>query len=102
AVKAFKVNALDYILKPIDIDELKTAVEKAIKKILAGKTIEQTHTLLEQIKDISKPQKIGLPLSEGSLFITIDEIIRCESESNYTNIYLDTGKHYLICRTLKE
>jgi two-component system LytT family response regulator len=102
AVKAFKVNALDYLLKPIDLDELHSAIEKAVAKIKQGRTEEQTQSLIDKLKGISKPNKIGLPMSEGSLFITIGEIIRCESESNYTNIFLETGKKYLICRTLKE
>src|SRR5579859_4197872 len=102
AVRAFKVNALDYILKPIDPDDLIVAVEKALKKIGQTRTAEQTGLLFEQIKEISRPRKIGLPLTEGSLFVTVDEIIRCESRSNYTNIFLEKGKNYLICRTLKE
>ncbi|MGC4021880.1 MAG: LytTR family DNA-binding domain-containing protein [Cyclobacteriaceae bacterium] len=100
AIKAFKVNAVDYILKPLDVEEFKAAVSKAIKRIKEKPA--QNDSLIKVLKEFSKPTRIGLPLSEGSLFISVSEIVRCESSSNYTNIYLDDGKHYLICRTLKE
>jgi two-component system LytT family response regulator len=100
AIRAFKVNAVDYLLKPVDVDEFKTAVSKAIQKI--KEKPGQHDSLINLLKEFSKPAKIGLPLNQGSLFISVSEIVRCESSSNYTTIYLDDGKHYLICRTLKE
>lgn len=100
AIKAFKVNAIDYLLKPLDATEFRLAVNKAISRIKEKSPAPAP--LVEWLKGFSKSSKIGLPLSDGSLFIDVNEIVRCESSSNYTNIYLDDGKHYLICRTLKE
>jgi two-component system LytT family response regulator len=103
AIKAFKVNALDYILKPIDIGEWRAATEKAIKKIQGGNPELAAQTLFDKLKGVSAlPQKIGLPMKEGLLFIAVENVVRCESESNYTNVYLEDGKSHLICRTLKE
>lgn len=103
AIKAFKVNALDYILKPIDIGEWRAATEKAIRKIQDGNPGLSALPLLQNLKGSSAlPQKIGLPMKEGILFIAVENVVRCESESNYTKVHLEDGKSHLICRTLKE
>src|SRR5579871_692046 len=100
ALRAFKVNAVDYVLKPIDPSDFKKAVNKALERL--EKKINSADSLIKLVSELSKPTKIGLPLNQGFLYIGANEIVRCESSSNYTNIFLDDGKKYVICRTLKE
>ncbi len=103
ALQAFKVNAIAYLLKPIDEEELKMSVER-VKK-LEAKSISK-EALLESISQINsqetKLNKIAIPTSEGMEFIRVDQILRCASESNYTHIYLTTGSRVLVSKTLKE
>lgn len=103
AIKAFKVAALDYLLKPIDIAELQSSVER-IKTKKGGDNLEQKiQTLFQQLQ---KPQrltdKIALPLGEAMQLVLPDEITRCESDSNYTHVFLANGKKITIAKTLKE
>jgi two-component system, LytTR family, response regulator len=104
AVKAFKYAALDYLLKPVDILELQAAVEKAgLKKDKAG--IEnKIKVLFEQFSQSQKPspQRIALPVGDAMQLFAPDDIIRCESDSNYTYIWLTGGKKLLLAKTLKE
>jgi two-component system LytT family response regulator len=103
AVKAFKFSALDYLLKPIDKDELVQAVEKVKQK--KDRTIlpEQLNILFENFYNSKQPsQKIALPTINGLEFVIADDIVHCQSEGNYTHIFLKDGGKFLICRTLKE
>lgn len=103
AVKAFKYSALDYLLKPIDKDELIQAIEKVKEK--KDRTIlpEQLNILFENFYNQKQPsQKIALPTLNGLEFVIADDIIHCQSEGNYTHIFLKDGGKFLICRTLKE
>lgn len=102
AIKAIKFSALDYLLKPIDGDELKEAVDKNIQK----RTEEQAHRmqlLLNNRKSASGVyDKIALPTSEGYLFLPVEEILRCEASGSYTLFYLDKKEPILVCKNLKE
>ncbi|HEX7017018.1 MAG TPA: LytTR family DNA-binding domain-containing protein [Cyclobacteriaceae bacterium] len=102
AVKAFKFSALDYLLKPIDKDELVQAVAKVRSKTQAIRP-EQLDILFQTLygKKPGSP-KVALPTMSGLEFVTANDIIHCQSEGNYTHIYLEDKSHYLICRTLKE
>jgi two-component system LytT family response regulator len=102
AVKAFKFSALDYLLKPIDKDELIQAVEKAISKrqpILQ----EQLDILFQNLyQHTNASHKIALPAMDGLEFVSACDIIHCQSDGNYTHIFLRDGSKFLISRTLKE
>lgn len=103
AVKAFKFSALDYLLKPIDKDELVLAVEKVKLKGSQPILPEQLNILFQSLYQHSQPsQKIALPTMDGLEFIKADDIVHCQSEGNYTHIFLKDGAKFLICRTLKE
>jgi two-component system LytT family response regulator len=102
AIKAIRFSALDYLLKPIDKDELRKAVAKVSAK--KGHTMtQQLDILLEKLEN-KQPllQKIALPTQDGFELIAVHNIIRCESDSNYTNIYLKNGRRILVSRILKE
>ena len=102
AIKAIRFSALDYLLKPIDKDELIKAIAKIHTKPVP--TInQQFDILLEKLSDKPvKLQKIALPSLEGFELVQLESILRCESDSNYTYVYLKTGRKLLVSRTLKE
>jgi len=103
AIKAFKYSALDYLLKPIDIVELQQAVEKAKNKKGNINLDEKIKTLFSQLQPSAiRTSKIALPVGDGMQFMDPDEIIRCESDSNYTHIFLVNGKKITMAKTLKE
>lgn len=103
ALKAFKYNAINYLLKPISEEELYECLEKWENKSKIYISKNQIH-LLNDIIHNSKNNfsKIALPTNSGLEFITINDIVRCQSENNYTHFYLKNKETFLICRTLKE
>lgn len=100
ALKAFKYSAIDYLLKPIDPLELIDAVGK-VSTDNQETSAERVDTMLEQYQD-NKFDKIAIPSVDEFHFIRIADIIRCEASSNYTIIYLTTGKRIVAPKTLKE
>lgn len=102
AIQAIKACAIDYLLKPINILELSSSVEKASKQISPVKENRRLKELISNIDRGADEQRIAVPLADKIEFITINNIIRLEAEGNYTHIYLVNDKKYLICKTLKE
>lgn len=103
AVKAFKHNAIDYLLKPIDEDDLKQAVAKAKKRLHSNDLQFKFHALLNQMgKRNESGGKISLPTMEGLEFVSLQDIIRCQSDSNYTEVVLKSQKTVVVSKTLKE
>lgn len=99
AIKAFKFSAVDYILKPVDPDQLVEAVEK-VKAMAPADNVESKIDVL--ISNINSLEKIALPSMDGIRFIKINEIIRCESDNNYTLFYLTSKEKILVSKTLKD
>jgi len=102
ALKAIRFSAIDYLLKPIDEEELKNAVQKVIRR--SQKPIaEQLEILMQKIHHPSTPvRKIAMPTMEGFQMIMIDFIISCEADSNYTTLHLKNNKKMVVCRNLKD
>ena len=100
AIKAFEISAVDYILKPIDIDQLKNSVEKLKQKKLHSQMQEQIELLKESYKgdDI---RKIALSMSNGLTFVEIADIIFLEADGAYTTFYLKDGQKHLVSKKLK-
>lgn len=101
AIKAIKFSALDYILKPVDADELKNAVEKALNSIGSKKEESQFDALQMNIQPNQK-RRLVLKTQESVHVIELDNIIRCEADRNYTSFYLVGGKKILVSKTLKD
>jgi two-component system LytT family response regulator len=101
AIKAIKFSALDYLLKPIDPSELKSALEKAIKAINEKKDNRQFDTLQHNIQPNHK-RRLVLKTQESVHVVELEEIIRCEADRNYTSFYLSSGKRILVSKTLKD
>jgi two-component system, LytTR family, response regulator len=103
AIKAFKFLALDYLLKPIDVDELKAAVAQVKNKAGTSDLEQKIQVLFQQLQaQALLTDKIALPWGDTMQFVLPDEIIRCESDSNYTHVFLANGKKITIAKTLKE
>lgn len=101
-IQAVKACAIDYLLKPINILELSNAVDKAAVQINPKKENERLKELIANIDRGDDEQRIAIPLSDKIEFLAINKIIRLEAEGNYTHIYLDNNKQYLVCKTLKD
>lgn len=102
AIKAIKVNAVDYLLKPIDSDELKAAIDEAEKKIKLKQSEiskSEVEVLLKNLVYSSK--KISIPTSEGLILVDAEDILYLKSESNYTMVFLKNEKKILVSKTLK-
>jgi two-component system LytT family response regulator len=102
AIKAIRMSALDYLLKPIDRDELQKAVAKVKERLLRPKK-QQIEMLLQKLTSPATPMlKIALPTIEGLQLVQIDSIICCTSDSNYTTFKLKGKEKIIVSKTLKE
>ena len=102
ALKAIRFSAIDYLLKPVDSEELQKAIQKVMQR--SQKPIaQQLEILMQKVHQPSRPiNKIAMPTMEGLQMIPIDSIISCESDSNYTILQLKNNKKLVVSRTLKE
>ena len=102
ALKAIRFSALDYLLKPVDREELKKGVQKVENKLQVPLPM-QLQLLLEKINQpVNTVIKIALPTMEGLQMLAIENIISCESDDNYTRFYLKGNKKLLVTKSLKD
>lgn len=101
AIKAIKFSALDYILKPVDPEELKAAVERALDA-MGDKRDERQFEALQNNISAQQKRRLVLKTQESVHVVDLDQIIRCESDRNYTSFYLTEGRKILVSKTLKE
>ncbi len=99
-IKAVKFAAIDYLLKPIDIEELKIAVKKVIVKKEEGKQSSQLQNLMQLLKDNQEEHRIALSSAQEIRYVKPSQIIRCESSNNYTTFYLTSGEKLLISKPI--
>lgn len=103
AIKAFRFSALDFLLKPVDPDELEKVISKIKNVLVKSESVAHIDLLLENIrKKVDNFKRIALSTSDGIHLFEISDIIRCESEDNYTKFYIKNNKPVLISKTLKE
>lgn len=103
AIQAIRFSALDYLLKPVDPEELKAAVKRHIEKQhTSGGQRELYDNLVGNIeKKEVKDFRIAVPSSDGVHFFMVDEILRLEADSSYTHIHLTNRKPFVASKTLK-
>ena len=100
ALQAFKVSAVDYLLKPIDMDELQVAVEKVRARMQSPRPdFDAMERLFKQVQK-PLPQRIALPIGDGLIFIAVSDIVRLQSDSNYTTFYFTNRDKILVSRTM--
>ncbi|HEU0137238.1 MAG TPA: LytTR family DNA-binding domain-containing protein [Flavobacterium sp.] len=103
AVKAFKFSALDFILKPVDPEELQNTITKIKDAVGKTNSFEHIDLLLENIrKKVDNYKRIALSTNDGIHLFDVADIIRCEAKVNYTQFFIKNHKPVLISKTLKE
>lgn len=104
AIKAIKYSALDYLLKPVDVEELKSAVQRFIAKQQTGQSQKPLYeNLLHNLKsERVSDYRLAVATTEGTFFYNPDDIIRCEADGNYTKFFLKNQKPIITSKTLKE
>lgn len=101
AIQALKRHALDYLLKPIDIDELKKAVAEA-ERLIKSKPEENRYSDFLAERKLEITGRIALPIKEGIVYLTVSDILRVESDGSYSVFYSTDGKKYMVSKNLKE
>ncbi|WP_298923254.1 LytTR family DNA-binding domain-containing protein [uncultured Allomuricauda sp.] len=102
AIQAIKESALDYLLKPIDGDEIKAVVEKLKKTNDADNFQVHFQETIDALSKASAPQMLQIPVNGKILFIRANDIIYCESDGNYSKIYLESSENLYVSKKLKE
>ena len=103
AIKAIRFNALDYLLKPIDLGELKKAMDRYIEKQDFPEPVEHMKRALKNITEPNQADKeLALLTQEGTVYIRLQDIIRIEGERNYSYIYLMNDKKKLFSKTVSD
>ena len=103
AIKAIRYSALDYLIKPVEIDDLKNAVNRALEKMNATNPNARLELLLENIvSEKAKFTRIAIPTVQGLQFIKVDDIVYLEASTNYTKFHLCNNIQYTVSKTLKE
>ncbi len=100
AIKAFELNAVSYLLKPLRADKLIESVGKATGRIERNQ-ISQSLVELKAVFETSRFKKIALPVSDGIVFVPFDDIYLCQADGMYTKIYTQTQGELLISKPLK-
>lgn len=102
AVQAFRYSAIDYLLKPVETDELLDAVQKVSG--LHRTSTSQINYLKEQLVEgeNKQPSRLALPYQNGVTFVELTSILYCEADSNYTKFTLMDGQTYIVAKTLRE
>lgn len=101
ALQAIRISALDYLLKPFTVDDMRLAIRRYEEKVDRQNTMEQFQNLFHNLNHINE-KKIALPTFTGLTFIAVRDIIRCEAEANYTTFYLVNKTKIVVSKTLKE
>jgi two-component system LytT family response regulator len=103
AIRAFKYCAVDYLLKPVDVDDLRNAIARVQERPSQHDLVQQMQVLLENVGKLQlSQQKMAIPTVTGLNFIPIQDILRFEANGNYTTIHLCNGERILATKTIKE
>lgn len=102
AAKAFRVSAVDYLLKPIDSNDLINAISKVKKALQDKEGYHKISNLLQNTKAPAEQQRIAIPNREGYDFVPVNEIIYCKANGAYTDIILLNKKKLLLSKSLGE
>lgn len=100
AIKAFEISAVDYLLKPIDLEPLKAAVHKLSEKKQQANIMQRLELMKETFRgeDI---RKIALPMSDGLLFVDINQIVLFEADRAYTHVFLSNGSKLTVSKPMR-
>jgi two-component system LytT family response regulator len=100
ALKAFKHHAVNYILKPVNIDELIETVARVKRMVAANIKTQDIDTVMQAVARPGLHNKIALPVLDGLVYVNVDTIIRCEAENNYTVLHFTDRPKLIVSKTL--
>jgi len=100
ALKAIKYSVADYLLKPVDPDMFIEAIEK-VKADIEKPNPTKDGRIEELLSNINSFSKIGLPTTDGILFVNVDDIVRCEADGVYSIFYMSNGEKIMVSKNLK-
>jgi two-component system, LytTR family, response regulator len=101
AIKAFKISAIDYLLKPYKSLQLADAIKKATDIIALDKHLVKLETLIHNISSAA-PRQIVIHTTDAFFVVNTSDIIRCMADNNYTHIFLENGKKIVVSKPLKK
>ena len=104
-IKAIQFSAIDYLLKPIQVEELQIAVQRVVEHRAVSNPLEKIKNLFENVRLLNNNDpfsRIAFPTSDGLKFIDLDQIVRCMASNNYTHIFLANKEKILISKSLKD
>jgi two-component system LytT family response regulator len=102
AINAIKFSALDYLMKPVEVDDLKRAVAKAMKKSSGSSTGLQVINLLNNTSEDHVEKSVAVHVNEKVMFVKINTIVRIEADNRYAHLHTRDGNKYTVTKTLKE
>ena len=103
AIQAFKANAIDYLLKPVDPDDLIQAVEKVKKRYGSDFATQNIETVIDKFirNNKERQKKIPLPLNQKIILVKPEDILYCKSDGSYTTVFMSNGEKYLVSKSMK-
>lgn len=103
-IQAIKFSAVDYLLKPVDIGELKSAVQKAVSRKSQQSQNKQVQNLLQLLnhQNFREEHRIALPTAKETRFVETQKIVRCESSNNYTAFFFQSGEKLVVSKPIYE
>jgi two-component system LytT family response regulator len=103
AIRAIRYSAFDYLLKPVDVDELKATIARLVALPKPEhQDQKRMEGLMQQIRNGSKLSRIALPTLEGLLMVEISDIVWIEASENYSNLYLTDKRRICVSRIIKD
>jgi len=103
AIKAIRFSALDYLLKPIDIDDIRDAIRKAKERIAQKNSSQNYQSVIQNVQHKNgRIERLAVPTLEGIEFFNTDDVIFCQAEGSYTTLVLKGKLQKLVSRNLKD
>jgi two-component system LytT family response regulator len=102
AIKAFKEHAIDYLLKPIDSEDLQKTISRVQKKQKQNALGEEVKKIIESFTSHNQPRRLALPLVGKTIYVNMDDILYCKADSNYTEIHMVNDQKEILSKKLKE
>ncbi len=103
AIRAIRFSAIDYLLKPIDIQELKASIKRFVNNPVRKNQLNPLiNNLVLNLRRQQRKPRLAVPTLGGLIFLDIDEIVHCQADNNYTIFHLENGSKFMSSKTLKE